>query len=296
MSVSNGLPSVESAFIIPGIFDIVDKYPKAQRVFPHLMQALNAIAMVYQSGWKGYASGVPIPGVPRVINSRGPYINSIKVDLSEKFRKRVYTNFKYEGVIEEGHGEIDLKQGLLQGAKARLGKNGAFNVVSFQHGTPKSNSSPMPTNVYNWIQKEFKKATIQQKETLSSIQQKRGGTLVTHPQTGMTRQLDKYRWGASTGRTPFSNAQAMQKLTSVGNYKWKTSKFSGMYKFNTGTSKAKRSNYRTFRTVSIKSDPASWRVPPIEGIPIRYIVLKTYQKEAMQIMRAAIDMDLEVKS
>jgi len=134
---------------IPGILKL-SKSIDMKVIFPHLLQALQLIAINHLVKWRQFASGEPIPGCPKPISSRGDYARSINGDFSSDYIKSVYSTGTFTDKIEKGHGEIDLKPGLLAGKKARMGKNGAYNIVPFRHGIPNSlkSNNPMPTSVY----------------------------------------------------------------------------------------------------------------------------------------------------
>jgi len=245
--------------------------------FPNVLAALNQVAALYRQAWIGFASGMPIPGTPQLIRSRGTYKNSIKMDLSGD-EKTVYSDSKINEYIEDGHEAIDLKPGLLAGPKARQGEKGPYNIVRFRHGTPGTleSNNPMPINIYSLVQKNVRQANQQrqamtqklanqkraqgvQKVVSSGMQQGKRSKLVS----GMVKGLKNYTWAAS----PYASMQRV-------------------------TGEARSSQYMTFRVVSYRSDPASWIVPPKKGIPIRQIVVDEVKTEAEEMLREALEMDL----
>jgi len=261
--------------IVPDFLKMLEKTGSA-KAFPNTLGALNAVGDLLVITWRSFASGTPIPGVPRVIKSRGDYSRSIGADLSKPTEKVIYTTSPHHKHIEEGHGQIDLKPGLLSGPKARSGANGMYNIVAFRHGTPGTGSEnrPMPLNVYKFMQK-----VNQTRQDTSRVTANNKGA---QPQRA-------YSWG---GRHPQTSQGQRSHVKSLGAYTWKTGAYSGMVRMDTSTSKARHSGYITFRVVSTKSDPASWIVPPIEGIPIREKVLE-FNKERIEMMiKAAMEADL----
>lgn len=275
LSVEYGLPAFFQA--------IADLSPSdAVRVLHSFNAGLDAVALEYQRQWRAYAQGEPIPGTARRIHSKGPYTNSIQVDLKKDFEKRVYTDYKYARNIEEGHGEIDLKKdggprgGLLHGPKARLtkmrmragkiqGMPHAYNIVSFRHGSPSTSTNPMPKDIYSQVQKLFAQAKQANFQVASEIVSRDGGKIVAHPDHGHLRDLPRYNWGVRTG-------ELGERKTKATGYKWATGKQSGMTRMKGG-------GYRTFRTVSATSPKGSWIVPPLKGIPIRQIVVNTLHRK-----------------
>jgi len=280
--------------------------------FPNTLAALNILAIEYTETWRRMSQGAPIPGTSKRINSRGDYTRSINYDISSDERKIVFSdaNKPYTSWIEEGHGEIDLKPGLLAGPKARAGKKGPYNIVSFRHGVPgtdKENNAPMPMNIYNVIKSETNK--LDSKRTREINKMKNEGTSGWlqgwTPKRGTSKIIETYEapnakgestlrrtydWGyrlpAHLGGTPET------KQTSKGEYTWKSGKHAEMVRMQTSTSRAKNSNYITFRVVSYRSDPASWIVPEREGIAIRAGVLEQMAEKTKEILAAAMREDL----
>jgi hypothetical protein len=261
---------------IPAILEALQNV-KPDTVFPNLLAALNAVSEMYAYTWRKYAGGSPIPGTPRIIHSRGDYVRSIQTDTSKPDEKWVFTDYPAHKWIEEGHGEIDLKPGLLAGTKARQGKLGPYTIVGFRHGTPKTSASnnPMPVRVYN-----FMRQLAQNNQQKSSI---------TGKIPGAKPHDRKYHWGS---RLPANmGGAALTKRTSVGNYTWTTGKMTGMTRMDTSIKKT-NSQYMTFRIVSYKSDPASWRVPPVQGVAIRQAVVDSTRPEVVEMLKRAVEADL----
>lgn len=275
-------PIIEVEYSLPAFLQAIAKLgpQEAYRVLRSYSAGLMAIADLYANKWKSYASGAPIPGTNRRIHSTGPYRDSIKTESKDPFTKRVYTDYEWASLIEQGKQETDLKPGLLRGRKARAAKGGwAYNIVSFRHGTKHTERNPMSPNIFNQISKLFQMAREQGMQDISSIVSRGGGKLVHHPETGYLRQLNVYSWGMRTGETgPIR--------TSSKGYTWKTGKQSGIVHMKGG-------QWRTFRTVSAKSASNSWISPAIPGIPIRNIVVEQMQKSKIpdRILSEALEKD-----
>ena len=254
----------------------------SMKTFPHMLSALNKISHLYRQTWVSYAQGAEIPGTPRRINSgAGGYAGTIQVDNTGEEVKYVFSDSPHHGYIERGHGEIDLKPGLLSGPKARLGEGGPYNIVAFRHGTPGTQRNPMPIQVYQLMRQETQKAVDARKTAISKVTKTRGGRTVLRASAQSargfagwaTRQLNEYKWGA---RLP----------KGVGK------RYEGMVRMQMQTGAAKRTGYITFRVVSIRSPARSWIVPPLQGIPIRDIVVKQMYGVAADIIREALEEDL----
>ena len=268
-------------------------------ILANTLATLNALTYAYQAQWKAFALGEAMPGTPRIIKSGAEYAQTIQVNVTDDFIKEVFTDSPHHKYIEQGHGEIDLKPGLLSGAKVRYSKSGTpFNIVAFRQGTPKSLSNPMPVNVYHLAKAAFDKADADKAKTVrgfagwagGAVPVKRAGTsriVSTNPRT--------YEWGLKMGKD-FGGPATTIKTTSKGTYAHKFSKYAGMVRMHATTAGAKRTEYITFRAVSVHSDPASWIVPPLEGAPIRQAVVEKMRDETVTLMREAILKDLGVST
>ena len=269
--------------IVPEFVDVL-RQVEGKQVFPNILAAMSEIAALYREAWMGFASGVPIPGSPRVINSRaGGYRDSIKLDLSKDNEKVVYTDSPVHRYIEDGSPEVDLKPGLLSGPKARQGKDGPYNIVAFRHGTPGTLQSnrPMPVNVYNIVRQQIRQAQKSRTDAVQTSQQQRQkarppGRMQVIAATNQQGRRSKLVGTFSEGRG--------------SSYTWKSGQFAGMQRI---TGVARSTQYITFRVVSFRSPPSSWIVPPREGVPIREAVVSEVRDLAEEMLKEALRRDLE---
>lgn len=265
---------VEVTDFVPEFVELLRK-GHADRVMLHTMNAIKHIAEMAQTVWVRYASGTPIPGAPRVINSAS-YARSIQLESRGEYEE-VFTTSRYHGLVEKGRPKVDLKPGLLSGPKARQGKNGPYNIVPFRHGTPSANRNPMPANIYRLILRDSQKAEERKQAGLDS----KGGTSRVLKASSKPQER-AYEWGYRISR---KNTQDKKRG-------WKTGKYAGMVRMDVSTTRARRSQYMTFRVVSINSPPDSWILPPLDPIPIREKVVETVTPIAKQMLAAALEEDL----
>lgn len=241
----------------------------ATQVFPHLMAALNDGARMYQQKWRQFATGTPIPGTTRTINSSGPYARSIQVDESNPIEKTIFTDYPAHKWIEDGAPETDLKPGILKGPRSRPMKSkpgGRYNIIPFRHGVPKALRNPMPVRIYNLMLQETER--VEQTE-------------------GMRRRGVRAVLPAGEGGDPKT------KITqNFGTYTWTAGKWEGMRRYDTSSSKATSSEYMTFRIVSSNSDPASWIVPERPPVPIIQAVKDVVTPVVEQLLTYAFQQDL----
>lgn len=259
------------------------------RVFTQTQAAVKSISEMYMATWRGYASGnMIIPG-KKPIRSRGPYTRSIKLrTIKNGEAYEIYTNFPYHAIIEEGHGPIDLKPGLTSGPKARTGKKGPYNIVSFRQGVPGTarNNNPMPIKIYGQMLRDTKKAD---EDKAKGLVDKPGTSKVL--KSGPRVENRAYEWGHKFDQ----KSQYGRRSQRYSGYTWKAGKYAGMVRMDTSSKKKRHSEYRTFRVVSkYGSKPNSWIVPPEEPKPIRQATVDFVGSsvDIESVLRTAIEKDI----
>lgn len=267
---------------------------KAGFVFNHTANALSFIAQAYQKVWVSFARGtMRVPGA-KLIQSRGPYARSIQVDDSQLYEKTIFTDFEPHRYIEQGHGEIDLKPGLLAGKSARTGKVGPYNIVAFRHGVPTTREKGegattrrdvMPVSIFNLMLEKTRKADADKKAGISA----RGGAS-RQLTSGSKPENRSYKWGARLDNK-LSRGQRSQRYSK---YTQATGKYAGMVRMQQRTGAAKRTAYITFRVVSHASPANSWIVPPQAPIPIRQATVDFVDQQfnVEDVLRQAIEKDI----
>jgi hypothetical protein len=256
---------------IPGFVQLMSR-KQSRRAFPNVLEKLNKLTTMYQDLWIHYAKN-SVPGY-NIIQSGTEYARSIQINTSNETEKIVYSdNPKLHHKVEDSHGPIDLKDGLLKGPKARHRSWGSYNIVAFTHRTPSktaTGSNVMPIQIYN-IVKKFEQSNEQAKWTDA---------------TGVKRTT--YQWNDRLG----ASGKQETKETPKGKYTWKTGKYSGMVRMQQNTEGAKHSGYITFRCVSSRSDPASWILPAKQGVPIRQAVVDIMMPIVDKAIADAFEIDI----
>jgi hypothetical protein len=299
--------SIEDFF--PSFFDLHEGVNATP--LPHLDQVINTIAQEVLVTWRKFTMGEPIPGTPRVINSRGDYTKSI-ILFDQGENRIIESKGPWTGWIEKGHGEIDLKPGLLHGPKARMGKKGPYTIVSFRSGVPTTlrSNDPMPPPIY----RHMKKITNAIDEAYASGESAQPGTsrvigkkfeIVKNSKGILEKRVaNNYRWGYRLPKEAGGNPETKQVQggtfhyngttyqVAKGAYTWKSGKHSNMVRMDTTAGLKRTSEYRTFRVVSYKSDPRSWIIPELAPLPIREKVIEAITPKANEIIRTTLEEDL----
>jgi len=272
----------------------LQKKGKGGLVFAHTERAVEKLSTMYQESWISAATGAALPGLPFVINSKN-YHRSIKRQQISPLIWEVYSDYTSrtgKGVtdlLEAGHGNIDLKPGMLRGPKSKMGKNGRYNIISFRHNTPTSSStSAMPLSVYKPFTQDVKRIDAAKKAGATT----QSGTSYTSSSSssgGSTSWGIKYDKASQIGK---QKKTIMSKGKKLGEYTHKSGKFAGMVRLQQSSAKAKSGKYMTFRIVSSRSDPMSWIVPEQPPWPVRQSVVDFMKPFAEGILQDALKADL----
>ncbi|MEI6827560.1 MAG: hypothetical protein WCK54_18355 [Desulfuromonadales bacterium] len=238
--------------------------------------ALQRAAAYVQATWQQTVMGnTPLQGMrPLNINIglRRLYADNILVGEQQTSNsgiiQRISAQKNIAKQLENGTGPWDMKPGLLGGPKAKMGKNGRYNIIPFRHGTsnaysPNNNFPTMPKNVYT--QARALKASV------------KAGTGT--------------KWGGRLAGTEFQHPPG-QNTTS--GYQHKTGKYEGMARIEKPYQKATQSKYMTFRVVSEKSAPGSWIHPGYKAHDIVKSVATFCRPGVTQMIREAAIADIEV--
>lgn len=240
----------------------------------NIAAAVNRAAEYVQATWQQVVMGTTqVPGAtnPSVnIGLRQIYAESITLGRmlvgQTGTSQSVVAIKKIAEDLENGKHPWDMKPMLLGGPKARVGKNGRYNIIPMRHGTsakysPNSNFTPMPTDIYK-----------QARQVKASV-----------------RNGNKMSWGGRLTGTEQKYAPGHNPTT---NYAHKNGKYEGMVRIEKQYAKATQNKYMTFRIVSDKSDPMSWWHPGYEAHHIAQGVSDFCRPAVEQMVREAAEQDV----
>lgn len=247
---------------------------------PRTAQAVQDATLIAQRLWLSVAGGNAITFQGRqlsVSRRSGAYARSIQDGLEypadgDTLHGRVSANAEHARAIEDGTPAHDMKQALLNGPKARIGKKGQrYNIIPFRHNTPGQDKTgpAMPQEVYN-------------KAKRLAFSQVTG----THTdKNGVERK--SYSWGGRLGETKIG---WRSRIGPRGHeYTHATSIYSGMVKMG----KKGNASYMTFRVVSENSPANSWWMDAIQPRPIAAAVAETVRPQIDALIRQAFEDDLK---
>lgn len=233
-------------------------------------QALRLALELTRQTWFAAATGaVTVDGSRRIRNVA--YGNSlvatdaIQIPDGTELSGAVVSTYKYAGDIEHGYGPFDQKSGLLAGPKSRTrtGKSGQrYNVVPFGWLTPKNpgNSGGFTTRMDEGLYKAAKRLEYGQGLTAQSLRD-----VDARNNTG---------WAIPrVSHTGYEHAVPLaQNLMKQG--------------------APRHTKYRTFRTVSDKSNPLSWIHPGLPPNPIIEGTMQSVRTKVQEMIEAGIRADL----
>lgn len=255
----------------PGLTDVVNAFQKAGIKWRHTSAAMQLVAEKVLINWKTLATNTE-QSQARWFGKKYADSLSIKSKNLDNMQIKIGPKGKGEGaarVVEFGRKEFDMRKSLYTGKKARMGKNGPYTIVGFQHG--------MEIVKKHVPEGQFKSMKVMEKETSHTGLSARG-EVVSRNYYDMTSDGIGRRIG------PLSDIHT-KKLHFL----------SGMVKTRQKVGKAKeKSQYQglTFRVVSINSPEGSWMFPEINPENTREKVHKLLQKDAQEMIRRATQRDL----
>lgn len=230
---------------------------------PHLRAGIAEASRFVQGTWQQAVMGaIPLPGVPEIranIALRQLYANSIVIGdqlaIPEAgfLRRNIIATKQIAIDLEYGKGPWDMKPMLLGGPKARVGKNGRYNIIPFRHGTSarhgqNANFKTMPKDVHGQA-KALRPSFAMMVPTRVRLP---GGKIET------SMQPKGLKWGDRLRGTEAAHPARHNPTTG---YQHKSGIYEGMYRIRKRYERATQSKYMTFRIVSDKSDPKSWWHP-----------------------------------
>jgi hypothetical protein len=223
-----------------------EQYPMTQTQADDLVNyVVKTIAASYAANWEELA-------VRELHASRQQYVRSLVVKDNGKGTASVMLVGQFPNMIESGSPAFDIKEGILNGAKAKTSKDGKkYNTVPFYVGTPTSleenfNGGLMPKEIYQ----EMKDREVDKPLTLSEIP-KPFEEKKTHKVEMKPKQFEMYEH--------------------------KNSIYEGLTKKQ--DSVTKQNTFMSFRRVSENSDPASWLHPGLVARNFSQRALSELNKE-----------------
>lgn len=212
------------------------------QVMPLMNQAVRAIAQATAANWRESVMRAKMWS-----GEKDAYANSIQAKMTGDFSAYVWADYGKAAEIETGRPPRDLKKMLDTSLKVRINKRGErYMIIPFRHGTPGSNSNPMPQAVYQQASQLSASSIVAQSRRVSGT-----GAWDTKTRQPATVNKNIYSWG--------------QRLDGPGVPR----NMKGMYRFDTGAPGAKRSSYLTFRVMTERS--SGWIIPAQPG---QYIAKK----------------------
>lgn len=192
---------------------------------------LYEAGQIISGTWQAAATGTKLPGMTRAVN-QPEYANSIDFHMRGELELVVEGDNATTQKIEGGHGAFDMKPKLLSGPHARTGADGTrYNIIPFRHNPANLSQAALTALIQDLH--SFKTNIGRRSKLVNGTAQ-------------MTAQGNYVSRGGL--RVP------------ANHYTWTTGPESRIRNTQSGPV--------TWRTVSDKSNPASWWYPSVAQNPI----------------------------
>ncbi len=184
------------------------------------------------------------------------YRESIKMeDGGDYASMTIFTESKFASFVEDGIKSFDMKEGLLSGPKARMGKDGTpYTIVPFRHSTPGAKGRPMPKEVYD-LAKGLDASVVT------------GTGKIFNTVRGDKMRAKTYKWG--------------QRLDH------QNKRYKGMTRMEQQVKGGSQSQYFTFRVVSAKA-VGKWIYPDVPAVKVFGPMSDKVRPQINEIMQKAV--------
>lgn len=218
--------------------------------FPGLQNAIKVSANMIQKEW--------INEIEKSKTKEGwkkEYIRSIEVNFEDDMTAEVFAdeNNKFVKFVEDGIRRFDMKPGLINGPKSRMGKRGRYNIVFFRKGVPGTqHMQTMSQSTYKKVDKLSKQDIVKRYNVMGM-----GDKVQLKTKTVKARKRNKTSKGPG----------GLQKMGSRGH-----------------------SSFGTFRVVSQNS--TGWIYPGVAGTKVYSIVGRSVKSKVKKILQEGLKLDL----
>lgn len=253
----------------------------SSKFMPKTYKAFKMAASAIMYTWQAYAMGAPIPGSSmRIKNPTGAYARSIKMRMVSPFNYLISSDSEIARFLEDGSEALDMKKTHPFGKRSRIAKmdrkvkgeivtkkGDPYLIIPFRHGIPNTRSyAPMPAQIYAKIRQKLHQGDIQLSQIIKGKKREPNykGELIPRA---------KYKWGT--------------RLTGTG-----IDELEGMVMMNVSTPSSVRSEYVSFRVISINSPAHKWIRPARPGMKITQHVVNNTQEIINEIITQGIKEDL----
>lgn len=258
------------------------------KVLPLLHQAVRAVATATSMRWQETVMQSKLWQ-----GERDAYTKSITWKMTGDFSAMVESDYEHAQAIETGRPARDMKTMLNTSLKVRRTESGKrFLVIPIRHGSPNSNTNPMPASV-------GKMAKAMEPSKVVGMGQRPSGQVMTlSPKSGM-KASSKQSGFLSNPRTQGASTVASRSyawggrlsaaaLKQAGVSADQAKKYKGLVKMDTSTpGGAKSSTYLTFR-IMMEGQSGKWIAKAQPGLNIVQKVTQEMQPKAQAAFAAAV--------
>ena len=260
--------------------DLVQSLEAVSKKFmPKTARAFKVSSNLMQFAWKRLAQSM-------LTSSRGNYAKSIKVRMLSPFQYEIYTDSPVADVVEHGTKEYDMKKTHPFGRKSRVVKEDVrrkgqlirrkgdpYLIIPFRHGVPTALRLAMPAKIYQELRQMIASGGF----ALSRVKVSPKKSQKIEPNyRGEMIPRAVYKWGSRLQDAPLDRLE-------------------GMVVMNVPSGPIEtRSQYMTFRVISVNSPTHKWIQPARPGHDFTKKVVEATAEPIQDLISRAITQDLGV--
>ena len=251
----------------------------ASRFMPKTARAFKMSASMMEYAWKSMAQKI-------LDSSTGAYARSIKVRMLTPYQYEIYTDHPLATVIEEGAKEYDMKKTHPYGKQSRVVKKTVkrkgktirkagdpYLIVPFRQGAPGAQRLAMPESIYKQLRQMITKAVFTESEVAVAPKKSKK---VEPNYRGELIPRAIYNWG--------------DRLRDAG-----MDRLEGMMVMDVPSGKKEsRSEYLTFRVISVNSPAHKWIQPARKGHHFTEKVVEATEEAIQELLARSFSKDLGV--
>lgn len=251
----------------------------ASRFMPKTARAFKISASLMEYTWRSMAQKI-------LSSSTGAYARSIKIRMLTPYQYEIYTDHPLATVIEDGAKEYDMKTTHPYGKQSRVVKKTVkrkgktirregdpYLIVPFRQGVPGAQRLAMPESIYKQLRQMITKSAFVTSEVTTAAKKSKK---VEPNYRGELIPRAIYNWG--------------DRLRDTG-----MDRLEGMIAMDVPSGKKEsRSEYLTFRVISVNSPAHKWLQPARKGHHFTQEVVKITEDAVQRLLSEAFAKDLGV--
>lgn len=251
----------------------------ASRFMPKTARAFKMSASLMEYTWKMLAQKT-------LKTSTGAYARSIKMRMLTPYQYEIYTDHPLATILEDGAKEYDMKTTHPFGRKSRVVKKTVkrkgktisregdpYLIIPIRHGVPGASRMAMPESIYRQLRQMISEGNFV-KSAVTAAPKK--GKKVEPNYQGELIPRASYNWGDRLRDTEMDRLESMIAMNVPSGRK------------------ESRSEYLTFRVISVNSPAHKWIQPERKGHHFAKQVVEITEDAIKDLLSTSFAKDLGV--